>query len=61
MFTFVGLAIAFVGLLLMRSAREREGIGGVFFFLVSLVLLLMGLYLAFIEEGEGLRKWMPFL
>ena len=39
----------------------QAGSGGVFFFLVALTLFFMGLYMAFVEDGEGPAKWLPFL
>lgn len=61
MFKIVGMLAAAIGFLFMRSARQGEGIGSAVFFLVALALFVFGLYLIFVEDGQGAARWLPFL
>ena len=61
MFKFVGMAAAALGFALMAFARRGEGIGSALFFLIALALFLFGLYLMFVEDGQGAARWLPFL
>ncbi|MDH3523408.1 MAG: hypothetical protein OES32_07450 [Acidobacteriota bacterium] len=60
-FKLAGLVAFALGFWLARSARESEGLGGAALFLLGLAFCAGGLYLIFIEDGQGLARWMPFL
>jgi len=55
------MVVALFGLVLAAGARREEGRIAAFFFLVALALVVFGLYLAFIEDGQGAARWLPFL
>jgi hypothetical protein len=57
----LGMVVALFGLALMAAARREDGCIAAFFFLVALALFFFGLYLAFIEDGQGAARWLPFL
>ena len=61
MFKLLGLLAAAIGFGLMAMSRRGEGIGSALFFVIALALFLFGLYLLFIEDGQGAARWLPFL
>jgi len=60
-FKAVGMLAALIGCGLMAMARRGEGIGAALFFVLALALFLFGLYLIFIEDGQGAARWLTFL
>jgi sulfite exporter TauE/SafE len=57
----LGLVLVLIGLGVVYLARQSEGLSGAFFFLLGVLLFLMGIYLLFFEKGEGVSRWLPFL
>ena len=56
-----GLLLVLIGLGVMYLSRQSEGVSGAFFFLLGLILLCMGVYLLFFEDGEAIARWISFL
>ena len=52
----IGLVLFLIGLGVMYFARQSDGIGGVFLFLLGLFLFGFGIYFLFFEQGEGGRR-----
>ena len=61
MFKLAGVIAVMLGFLLARSARRGEGLGAAAAFLVALAICAAGLYLIFVEDGQGAARWLPFL
>ncbi len=60
-FKLMGVVAAVFGFFLARSGRRSDGLSGAAFFLAGLAICAAGLYLIFIEDGQGAARWLPFL
>lgn len=61
MFKLAGVAAVVLGLFLARSARRGEGVVAAAMFLLAVGVSAGGLYLIFVEDGQGAARWLPFL
>ena len=57
----VGLVFFLIGLGLMYFSRRTHGISGAVLFVLGLLVFGFGFYALFIEQGEGLGRWVEWL
>ena len=56
-----GLILLLIGLGVVYLARQTEGVSGAVFYVLGWVLVGVGAYWLFFEQGQGLGRWIEGL